>query len=102
MLPPGQIQHGVSVLPQHLTAGGPITIGREQGNEVILDDPLVSRHHARLDPARPGEAGVLHDLGSFNGTFVNGQRVIGSVALAPGAEVDDRQPELPVGRRRRC
>ncbi len=87
-LPPGQLAHGHSiVLPQQVAAGRPLSIGREHGNDVVLDDALVSRRHARLDPGGPGRLAVLHDLGSFNGTFVNGHRVQGAVQLAVGAEV---------------
>jgi ABC transport system ATP-binding/permease protein len=87
VLPPGHLQHGVSVLPPQVAPGRSISIGRERGNDVVLDDPLVSRHHARLDPGAGGSPAVLHDLGSFNGTFVNGQRLQGSVQLAVGTEV---------------
>jgi ABC-type multidrug transport system ATPase subunit len=88
VVPPGQLQHGHSVvLPQQVAAGNAITIGRGQDNDVVLDDPLVSRHHALLHPGGPGRAAVLQDLGSFNGTFVNGGRVQGSVQLTVGAEV---------------
>ena len=88
VLPPGQLPHGHSiVLPQHLQAGRSLTIGREHGNDIVLDDALVSRRHARLDPPTATTPGVLHDLGSFNGTFVNGQRIQGAVPLAVGSEV---------------
>lgn len=90
VVPPGQLPHGHSiVLPQQLQAGRSLTIGREHSNDIVLDDALVSRHHARLDPAEaaPGGLAVLHDLGSFNGTFVNGQRVQGAVPLQVGSEV---------------
>ena len=88
VVPPGQLQHGHSVvLPQQVAAGNVISIGRGQDNDVVLDDPLVSRHHALLHPGGPGRAAVLQDLGSFNGTFVNGGRVQGSVQLTVGAEV---------------
>lgn len=91
VLPPGQLAHGHSVLaPQQVGAERSLSIGRERGNDVVLDDPLVSRHHARLDPAGaagPGSPAVLHDLGSFNGTFVDGRRVAGAVALREGSEV---------------
>ncbi|UMG93422.1 FHA domain-containing protein [Nocardioides sp. TF02-7] len=88
VVPPGQLQHGTSVvLPQQVQAGRVLTIGREHTNDVVLDDPLVSRRHARLEPGAPGRAAVLHDLGSFNGTFVNGHRVQGAVTLEAGAEV---------------
>ncbi len=53
-----------------------ITIGREVGNDIVLEDPQVSRHHARL--AQQAAGFVLEDLGSTNGTTINGQRVIGT------------------------
>lgn len=88
VVPPGQLAHGTSVfLPAQVQAGQSLTIGRDHGNDIVLDDPLVSRRHARLDPAGPHGPAVLHDLGSFNGTFVNGNRLEGSIALEVGAEV---------------
>lgn len=50
-----------------------ITIGRDADNDVILDVPQVSRHHARL--VRAGDALFLEDLASANGTFIDGQRI---------------------------
>ena len=50
-----------------------VTIGRDADNDVPLPNPQVSRHHARL--RRSGTAHVIEDLGSTNGTFVNGQRI---------------------------
>jgi ABC-type multidrug transport system ATPase subunit/pSer/pThr/pTyr-binding forkhead associated (FHA) protein len=88
VLPPGQLADGHSVvLPQQVAAGRSLFIGREQGNDVVLEDALVSRRHARLDPAGPNRPAVLTDLDSFNGTFVNGHRLEGAVQLAVGAEV---------------
>jgi ABC transport system ATP-binding/permease protein len=88
VVPPGQLAHGHSVvLPQQVAAGNALTIGRGVDNAVVLEDALVSRHHALLHPGGPGQTAVLQDLGSFNGTFVNGRRVDGSVQLAVGAEV---------------
>jgi len=57
-----------------------ITIGRE-GSDIVLDNPQVSRDHATID--RAGTKHVLHDAGSTNGTFVNGQRIT-QHTLAPG------------------
>lgn len=88
VLPPGQLPHGHSVvLPQQLQAGRSLTIGRDHGNDIVLDDALVSRRHARLDPPTAHSLAVLHDLGSFNGTFVNGHRVQGAVQMPLGSEV---------------
>ncbi|MDN5746298.1 MAG: FHA domain-containing protein, partial [Nocardioidaceae bacterium] len=66
VLPPGQLPHGHSVvLPQQLQAGRTLTIGREHTNDIVLDDALVSRQHARLDPPTTTMLAVLHDLNSF-------------------------------------
>lgn len=54
----------------------PALIGRECPN-VRLDDNTCSRKHAELRPAAYGDRWTLRDLGSSNGTYVNGQRVFG-------------------------
>lgn len=51
----------------------PFTVGRDPGNDIILRDPKVSRHHAEIVFERGFF--VLHDLASANGTYVNGRRV---------------------------
>lgn len=57
----------------HPVRASSITVGREPGNDVVLDDLLVSRRHAQLQHGPRGW--TLTDLGSGNGTFVNGRRV---------------------------
>ncbi len=52
---------------------GPFTIGRGLENKIVVDDLLVSRQHARLSPDPHGFQ--VHDLGSRNGTYVNGHRI---------------------------
>ncbi len=52
-----------------------ISIGRWRNNHVIIDDPTVSGHHARID-SDDGEFFVLNDLDSRNGTYLNGKAVI--------------------------
>lgn len=52
---------------------GRITVGRLPDNDVVLDDLLVSRHHAEL--RRDARGWTITDLGTGNGTFVNGARV---------------------------
>ena len=59
-----------------------VTIGREAGNDIVLEDPQVSRHHARLTLEAGGY--VLEDLGSTNGTFINDQRLMGTRPINPG------------------
>ena len=49
------------------------TIGRAPDNTLVLDDPLISKHHARIDVSPNGM--VVTDLGSTNGLYVAGQRV---------------------------
>ena len=59
-----------------------ITIGRVQGNDIILNDDDVSRQHLNL--TWDGQQYVAKDLGSTNGTFVNGQRIAGPQPLRTG------------------
>jgi len=61
------------------------TIGRWMDNDVIVDDRWVSRYHAQIE--REGEQYVLKDLGSKNGTLVNGQPIAGSMVLADGDQI---------------
>ena len=58
------------------------TIGREAGNEIVIEDPQVSRRHATL--TQQGTTYVLEDIGSTNGTYVNGKRVTAPVLLSNG------------------
>jgi ABC-type multidrug transport system ATPase subunit/pSer/pThr/pTyr-binding forkhead associated (FHA) protein/ABC-type multidrug transport system permease subunit len=69
-----RVAPAAEVEPALEVAGGTVRIGRNRDNDVVLDDPLVSRHHAELRAAQGG-GWVVADLGSFNGTFVNGRRV---------------------------
>lgn len=62
--------------------GDVITIGREAGNTIVINDAEVSRKHSQL--TFQGGKYVLIDIGSTNGTFVNGQRITGSHVLVPG------------------
>lgn len=76
--------------------GGPlIGIGRASDNDVIVDDPMVSRHHCQLR-LQQGAYGFT-DLGSRNGSTVNGQPV-SQVALGPGdvIRIGDTEIEFQV------
>jgi hypothetical protein len=61
------------------------TIGRDDGCDLVLHDISVSRVHARLE--RSGTGWLLEDLGSTNGTRLNGWRVSGQVLVLPGDHV---------------
>ncbi len=94
-----------------LDPGSAVRIGRDPDNEIVLRDPRVSRHHARIIFERGFF--VLYDLASANGTVVNGKRIsiaplVDGAVIRMGscmgrfseetAEREPRQPEavLPV------
>jgi Protein of unknown function (DUF3662)/FHA domain len=82
--------------PVQFDLGGPlIGIGRASDNDVILDDPMVSRHHCQLR-LQHGAYGFT-DLGSRNGSTVNGQPVT-QIALGPGdvIRIGDTEIEFQV------
>lgn len=54
-------------------------VGREAMNDLVVNDAEVSRRHCRILRDRDGH--LIEDLGSTNGTFVNGQRVLSSMSL---------------------
>jgi DNA-binding CsgD family transcriptional regulator len=62
-----------------------MTVGTLESNDVVVDADGVSRVHAVLE--RFGDAWCVRDLGSRNGTFVNGARIIGERALHSGDEI---------------
>jgi hypothetical protein len=57
-------------------------LGRDVGNDVVLGDSEISRQHSRMTRTPGGY--VLEDLGSTNGTFVNGERLAAPRVLNPG------------------
>ena len=65
------IRKGVAPGRDH-ALGGECTVGRHQSATFVLDDQLVSRQHFRV--VSQGGVWILEDLGSTNGTLVNGQR----------------------------
>ena len=81
----GGVGAGSLVMPsgQRVPLGDrPITVGRQSDCTISLNDSNVSRRHAEI---RPGQrAYVVADLGSTNGTMVNGSRITGEQRLADG------------------
>ncbi len=69
---------------QYPLAGALVTLGRED-SDVNIPDAQASRRHAQL--ARQGAGWVISDLGSTNGTFVNGVRVTGAQSLQSGDRI---------------
>jgi len=60
-------------------------LGRDTQNDIVVPEAEVSRRHARL--IRNGDVYIIEDLGSTNGTFINGKRLDAPHALRPGDEV---------------
>jgi ABC-type multidrug transport system ATPase subunit len=73
VLPPMRARASTAPLARadRIPAAG-LNIGRTSDNEIVVNDPLASRRHARL--VRGAEGLVVEDVGSANGTFVNGRR----------------------------
>jgi pSer/pThr/pTyr-binding forkhead associated (FHA) protein len=65
--------------------GGGHTIGRSAEADISIDDPYASEFHARV--GYQDEKVLVHDLGSTNGTYVNGRRVTAPVAVVKGDTV---------------
>lgn len=75
--------------------GARVVVGRDQHADLRLEDTEVSRRHASFTEARDGRVSV-EDLGSRNGTFVDGRRIVGSVTLSGGERVKVGQTVLAV------
>lgn len=74
-------QSGPAVGQRFELARRSLIVGRDPACDLVIDDVEVSRRHARL--LAQGGGYTIEDLGSTNGTFVNGERARGIVALKP-------------------
>lgn len=80
------MQHGPQPGQTFSLSTRTVTIGRDPMADIVISDPEVSRQHVRL--TRSEEGYHIQDLGSTNGSFVNGQRLTGdSQPLRPGQEI---------------
>lgn len=80
------VEDGAGAGREYPLGHAPLTIGRQEGNGIVLDDAQVSRRHARVELR--GERAVIADLGSVNGVLVNGRRIDGSQPLWPGDRIE--------------
>jgi len=69
----------------HLFNGDSLVIGRSSSSDLPLPDRFLSRHHARI--FRDGERYLVEDLGSRNGTLLNGEPLVHATQLRRGDHV---------------
>lgn len=82
-IPPARlVATGDRLKGQSFPLGREVTLGRVRGNDIVIPAGNVSRRHTRV-VARDGKF-VLVDLGTTNGTFLNGERLRSPKVLAPG------------------
>ena len=92
------VEKGVkSLRGLHVDILGPVVIGRSPSSDIVIDEPYVSASHARF--TIQGPALVLEDLGSTNGTMVNGHIIEQPVTLRDTDEVQVGDEIMRVGRR---
>jgi len=75
---------------------GPVVIGRSPGADIVIGDDFVSARHARVSPV--GTEAVVEDLGSTNGTILNGLALSVPTSLRPGDTIDIGAVRLKVDR----
>lgn len=69
----------------HEFVGQKLTVGRLGDNDVQIDDGSVSSHHAEIELGE--SSAILRDLGSTNGTFINGELLTGEIPISAGDEI---------------
>jgi S-DNA-T family DNA segregation ATPase FtsK/SpoIIIE len=81
------VVNGLDAGRRFVIGPGSLTIGRAAGSEILLHDRTISRRHARLDVAPSGQAAIC-DLGSHNGTWVDGEPAVEPLPVTEGALVE--------------
>jgi hypothetical protein len=79
------VRRGPNVGARFLLDADLTTVGRHPEADIFLDDVTVSRRHAEF--LRSGRSFEVKDLGSLNGTYLDGNRIDGTAHLLDGAEV---------------
>lgn len=83
---PAQLQPVLDIDGQRYSLNAPsIVLGRSSDADILIDDTGVSRRHLEIRTG-PGSAQAI-DLGSTNGSYVNGQKIVGSSELTDGATI---------------
>jgi pSer/pThr/pTyr-binding forkhead associated (FHA) protein len=73
-----------------------VVIGRSPSADIVIGDDFVSARHARVSPA--GNDAIVEDLGSTNGTLLNGLPLSVPTTLRPGDTIDIGKLRLKVDR----
>lgn len=85
--PPAQAYLVLADSDRRIAIAAPhVNVGRGGMNEIVIEDESISRLHAQIHRNRDGGFSIT-DMDSLNGTFVNGDRVRGTMALRPGDTV---------------
>ena len=79
------VVRGEATNGQRFSLGSPVVVGRSADADIVIEDPYASELHFRLG-TQAGEV-MLHDLGSTNGTYVNGRRVTTPTTLSKGDSI---------------
>ncbi|MCL2808171.1 MAG: FHA domain-containing protein [Coriobacteriia bacterium] len=75
---------------------GPLVVGRSPGSDIVINASYVSGRHARF--ALFSDSLVVEDMGSTNGTLVDGKRIVAPTTLEPGSLVSIGDATLRIGR----
>jgi pSer/pThr/pTyr-binding forkhead associated (FHA) protein len=75
---------------------GPVVVGRSPGSDIVIGDDFVSARHMRVSPS--GDSALAEDLGSTNGTILNGERLVVPTTLRIGDTIDIGAVRLVVDR----
>lgn len=79
-----------------LPLAGPIVVGRSPDADLVIADDFVSSMHLKVTPTPEGL--MAEDLGSTNGTLINGQRASGAVRVSAGDVIEIGTNKLKVVR----
>jgi pSer/pThr/pTyr-binding forkhead associated (FHA) protein len=75
---------------------GPVVVGRSPGADIVIGDDFVSAQHMRVAPS--GDSAIAEDLGSTNGTILNGEVLTSATMLSVGDAIDIGTVRLVVDR----
>lgn len=79
------IESGPSAGTELMLEKDELSLGRDVNNDLVINDPEVSRKHARL--IKEGDSYIFEDLGSTNGTFILGERLSKPTLLVPNSKI---------------